>query len=99
MLIIKVLLLLCFWKIHCTALDNDSNFAKDESASGDEFNDQLLFLRDTVASTKDYKKLCNELVKFTPFICDDPLAKTKCTEYCNPSCAKVLPGKTYFYMC
>ena len=94
MIIIKVLLLSPFWKIHCTATKNDSNFVEDESTSDDEFNDQLLFLRDTVASTKDYKKLCDELVKFTPFICDDPLAKTKCTEYCNPSCAKILPGKT-----
>ena len=94
MIIIKVLLLLPFWKIHCTATKNDSNFVEDESTSGEEFNDQLLFLRDKADSTKDYKKLCDELVKFTPFICDDPLAKTKCTEYCNPSCAKVLPGKS-----
>ena len=94
MIIIKVLLLLPFWKIHCTATKNDSYFVEDESTSDEEFNNQLLFLRDKVESTKDYKKLCDELVKFTPFICDDPLAKTKCTEYCNPSCAKVLPGKS-----
>ena len=98
MLVIKVLLLLPFWRIHCTATKYNSSFFEDESTSDDEFNDQLLFLRDTVASTKDYKNLCDELVKFTPFICDDPLAKTKCTEYCNPSCAKILPGKTWFYM-
>lgn len=94
MLVIKILLLLPFWRIHCKARKYNSNLVEDESTSDDEFNDQLLFLRDTVASTKDYKKLCDELVKFTPFICDDPLAKTKCTEYCNPSCAKILPGKT-----
>lgn len=98
MLIIKVLLLSPFWKIHCAATKNDSNFVEDESTSDDEFNEQLLFLRDTVASTKDYNKLCEELVKITPFICDDALAKRKCTEYCNPSCAKVLPGKTWFYI-
>ena len=29
------------------------------------------------------RRVCDELVKFTPNICESPQAKVVCTEYCN----------------
>ena len=98
-LFIIQLLCLNLWKFHCTLAFNKtvtftihSSFEEEGSASGIELNDQPFSIRDTTATKKDYKKLCTEIAKFTPFMCEDPIAKKKCDMYCNESCAEVLPG-------
>ena len=93
------LLYLNLWKFHSILAFNKtvtftihSPFEKEGSANGIGLNDQPFSIRDKAATKKDYKRLCTEIAKFTPYMCEDPVAKKKCDMYCNESCAEVLPG-------
>ena len=102
------LLYLNFWKFHCILAFNKtvtfrihSPSEEEGSANGTGLNDQSFSIRDMTAIKKNYKKLCTEIAKFTPYMCEDPVAKMKCDMYCNESCAEVLPGifLGYVFIC